>query len=170
MNPFLLVISGAAGTGKTSLALLLSQKLRTDLICVDTVEKWLLKNHHPFAQENKYPQALSFAEKILERGQSVILEGSFRFSKTRRFTEALASEFGAHYGLVHCDCPESLASTRLSFRRRKRPGYYKKTAEYSYSKKFGDLFEDSSSLKIDSSQPLTFCARQASLFLYQRFL
>jgi predicted kinase len=150
-RPFLILISGYSGTGKTSFSKLLNESLNASLISVDGMEKQLLKLNSSQADKQKYPVSLKMAEEFLDSGQNVIMDGNFRFSRTRIKASSIADYRNIDYFLLRLDCSELLAMKRIDLRHRQYPHYFKKTASYVYGKSNSDPYLENHFLALETN-------------------
>ncbi|EKD28707.1 MAG: kinase-like protein [uncultured bacterium] len=153
-KPFLIVVSGFSGTGKTTISNSLSSKIPSVLLSVDEIEKKLRFNTIMEAEKLKYPCTLKIANNLLKDKTNVILDGNFRFFKTRKKIIDAYHRLGFHYFLIHCDCPEYKAEKRIQLRHKLHPGYYKKTASYRYSRELFDPIKEHPFLKLNTDKPI----------------
>ncbi len=122
--PILLVVRGLSGTGKSTLAAALSESLGCGCLQSDKLRRQLFGaptsdanfNTGRYSAENRqvvYDNLFRLAEEQLSHGLSVILDGTFLTSESRRRAIQLASIHQAVPVLVTCTCPSSLAIERI---------------------------------------------------------
>ncbi len=124
-QPTLLVICGMTGSGKSTLAE--SFLGRAAIINSDVVRKELAgippteRRFEEFASgiysreftDRTYAEMLRAAERVLEGGDSVVLDATFARREQRRAAWELARETGAHFFLVECRAPDEVLLQRL---------------------------------------------------------
>jgi uncharacterized protein len=128
--PQILVVFGLMGTGKTSLAKELSRKtgwllfssdeIRKSLAGVSpTARKWELFEKGIYSKtisRKTYQKMRDQARKGLEKGQSVILDGSYKRQSERLALMKLAEKTGAQIRFIECRAPGSTIRRRLQQR------------------------------------------------------
>ena len=126
----LIVFSGLPGTGKSSLAEAIGQKLRAPVFTRDRLAATLLrcditKGHGRGPGWASYELLTDLAETQLRLGVSVILDSVATFERVRTAWRAVASRCGANFCVIECVCSdEALWRERLSTRRRGIPGWH----------------------------------------------
>ena len=129
-KPTLLITTGLIGTGKSSLAQVLSQRVPLAVISSDSVRKRLANipsEEHRFEEFDSgiysadfsartYDEMLHQAERILKAGHSVIIDASFRKERERKRAMKLAREVRANFKAIECVCNEETIKERLSRR------------------------------------------------------
>lgn len=126
----LIVIGGGSGTGKTTLAHALAERIPAQVISTDDVRRELLGagiisgsagvlDSDLYAAENVaavYREVLRRARDHLCLGQSVILDGTWRDAGHRRLARALADECYAQIAEFVCSLPLAHALARIRSR------------------------------------------------------
>jgi uncharacterized protein len=126
----IVVIFGLMATGKTTLAQALSRSLGLPAIYSDAVRKLLAgmkattRAPHEFGQgiysedysRRTYTEMLRLAQAHLARGESVILDASYKRAEERRRVRKLARSQGATTLLVYCECAREVARDRVGIR------------------------------------------------------
>ena len=126
----MIITTGLIGTGKSALAEALSQRVPLAVISSDIVRKKLaniLPEERRFESfdtgiyseafsTRTYDEIFRQAKRILEAGQSVIIDASFRKSKERERARKLAAEARADFKVVECVAGEEVIKERLSHR------------------------------------------------------
>ena len=129
-KPTLIITTGLIGTGKSALAEALSQRVPLAVISSDIVRKKLaniLPEERRFESfdtgiyseafsARTYDEIFRQAKRIMEAGQSVIIDASFRKSKERERARKLAAEARADFKVVECVAGEEVIKERLSHR------------------------------------------------------
>jgi predicted kinase len=130
MGRLIVVVFGLMGTGKSTCARALAERLGWPVIHSDAVRKTLagLKptDRVPvdFGQgiynvdfsTRTYDEMLKQARGHLAMGQNVVLDGSYKRAAERARVRHLAAEEGAQMVFVYCECPASVARERLGIR------------------------------------------------------
>jgi uncharacterized protein len=130
---FLIIIFGLMGSGKTFLAkelarqtgwsLFNSDAIRKTLVGVSpTARKWELFGKGIYSEEisrKTYRRMRDEAEKMLEQGQSVILDGSYKRQEERLALMELAKKTRARIRFLECRAPIKIIYQRLDQRRLK---------------------------------------------------
>jgi uncharacterized protein len=126
----IVVIFGLMATGKTTLAQELGKSLGLPAVHSDAVRKSLAglkattRAPHEFGQgiysedysRRTYTEMLRLAQGHLARGESVILDGSYKRAEERRRVRQLARSHGAVALLVYCECSREVAQARAGIR------------------------------------------------------
>jgi predicted kinase len=126
----IVVIFGLMGTGKTTLARALGDKLGWPVIHSDAVRKRLVglkptnRVSVAFGQgiygedfsTRTYSEMLRLAEAHLAAGESAILDGSYKREQERARVRQLARDGGARVLFGYCECPPEIARERLGIR------------------------------------------------------
>jgi len=132
-RPFLLIICGQIGTGKTHLAEYLSLITGAYLLRSDVLRKKMLgiplfshpkknikKIYGEKTTERIYKKMSSEALKWLKRGRPVILDATFSKEKHRKKIRESAERSGFPYLFVECYAPEKEILARLKQRAKKK--------------------------------------------------
>ena len=126
----LLLVGGLPGTGKSTVASGLSDRLGYALLRSDEIRKDLAGLAHeadaraaygeglyrPEAVARVYEEMLGRARHLLGRGWSVLLDASWTSAAERRAAAELAAETGADLVRLHCESPLEVADARLAAR------------------------------------------------------
>ena len=124
------VVGGAPGTGKSTVAGHLSSELGLALVSSDEVRKELagfghLEDHAapvgegiytPEMDERTYNEVLREAEVLLSRGEPVVLDASWSSAARRRMARELATRFRARLVEIECRLDRDLAKRRVAAR------------------------------------------------------
>jgi len=134
-RPRMILVGGLPGTGKSSLAGTLAERIGADCITSDVLRKELAGAgpeerftatvgagiYSAGMTELTYRELLVQAERRLRAGRSVILDATFGRAVHRRRTAALARAVGGVFVAVECRCHVKVARQRLESRA--RPDY-----------------------------------------------
>lgn len=131
--PWLVVVSGWTGAGKSTLADLLAADLGATVASFDWVMSGLRASPEvwahvelPVERQRRVGWDLlaRVAEQQLRRGASCVLDLVAR-EEPRREWAALADRYGARFGVVECVCSDlDVHRARVDGRRRDIPGWY----------------------------------------------
>jgi predicted kinase len=102
-GPTLYIFSGLPGSGKTTLARLVAQKLHSAYLRIDTIEQGLRDLCSVDVQGEGYRLAYRIAGDNLRLGVSVIADSCNPIELTRRELERVALETQAHHNLKNRD-------------------------------------------------------------------
>ncbi len=134
LPPFLIVIFGKIGTGKTTLAGNLSEITRFFLLRSDIVRKELFKiplfSHKklkfkagiytPQITKQVYQELIKRANYLIKKGESVILDATFAKKEFRDKVIILAEKLKVPYYFFECSLPERKIVERLEKRKKKK--------------------------------------------------
>jgi len=120
-NIMLVIISGLPGTGKTSVAKVLSQHLNAERLTTDELRRRIDK-HPDYSQKHKrsvYAALMEEAGKRLQHNKNVILDGTFFKQDMRRRAKELSREYHESFYLIKVTCPEKIVKQRIENRYKK---------------------------------------------------
>jgi len=119
-SPLLVVIQGAPGSGKTTLARRLRRDVELPLLGKDDVKEMLFERLAQSDREFSRLQGMAsfemlyaFVRTFLGNGQSVIIEGAFHTDLSRKNIGDILAETGAGYLEVFCDLDEEVRRQRF---------------------------------------------------------
>jgi uncharacterized protein len=119
---FLLIVCGLPGTWKTETTEEVSRikgyrLLRTDLIRLEVLKNEDIFDEKVASNMDKrslvYDEMFSRAEKILEKGDGVILDATFVTQALRRRAAAIAAKHNLTFVIMQTDCPQEVAIARI---------------------------------------------------------
>jgi uncharacterized protein len=126
----LLIVCGASGTGKSTLAAVLSEYLRFDILSSDVMRKRLAgmapntSAAAPFNQgiytpeftDRVYDSLLMEAKKLLSMGNGVIIDATFSQRGQRQLAVKMAKEVGAEPQFIECRADKEVVVQRIAER------------------------------------------------------
>ena len=129
--PRVLAIGGLSGSGKTTLALKMAPGIgrapgavvvrsdveRKRLAGVALEERMPAGSYTPQASARVYAAFLARAERVLQAGQSVVLDAVFARQGERAAAEALARQAGVPFEGIWLDVPKEVAQARIANRK-----------------------------------------------------
>jgi aminoglycoside phosphotransferase family enzyme/predicted kinase len=129
-KPALILTCGLIGTGKSVIARNIGPRLGANIIRSDVLRKELLdirpdeRHFEDFGagiytdaiSAQTYRQTLQKAREMLEAGQPVIIDASFRRREERENAAALARQLKADFFIIECTSPDEEIKTRLEKR------------------------------------------------------
>ena len=172
-KPLLLITAGLVGTGKTAVAQTLGRSLGLTVISSDVTRKELAgisPTEHRFEQfeggiysedfsRKTYDEMFAQASKLLSRGQSVILDASFKKRPDRLRARSLAEEAKADFAVIECILDEDTVKSRLEQRLKKEGSVSDGRWEIFESQKqdFDKVteFPSENHIILDTSQPMS---------------
>ena len=125
LQPFLILISGFSGSGKSTVAKALSDRLAVAHINSDVVRKALAGKagiqteayhegiYSPAMTEKTYARMARQAEKLIASGKGAILDATFNQRAQRQRMARLAAKHNIPFALIHCSAAEELIKQRL---------------------------------------------------------
>lgn len=122
-RPLLLIVFGATGTGKSTLAASLADLLGAELLRTDVIRH---ERAADAGADGLYSEAMNRwtydtlrdrAGALLGEAVSVVLDGTFRRAEQREEAKRLARQYGTGSLFVLCQCPPEVARRRIAERR-----------------------------------------------------
>lgn len=107
VDPTLVLFAGMPGSGKTTLARMVSRELRLPIFSKDRMQR-VLRDHH-LAAENTgdgYYLILDLADEQLGLGVSVILDATFPLDHFRIVASEIAVRHHARFCVIYCHCSD----------------------------------------------------------------
>lgn len=114
-HPFVIALIGPVGSGKTYLAQILARELGARRINTDAIRVALRRQHKP--ESRAIPIANRLQEKLLARGESLILDHDAINPVRRRELRERLRRFGAKIHFLHIRTPERIILARLQRKR-----------------------------------------------------
>ena len=117
--PFMILITGLPGSGKSYLARCLAEILPAVILQSDALRKTLFnKPAYSAAESNRLFKAMRcLARGILGKGIPVIIDATNITERSRRYFYSIADTRGIKSVIVHTHAPEELVKNRLVIRR-----------------------------------------------------
>ncbi|MGB8708084.1 MAG: ATP-binding protein [Dehalococcoidia bacterium] len=119
---FLLIVCGLPGTWKTETTEEVSRIKGYPLLRTDLIRLEVLKNEDIFDEKVAsnmdkrtlvYDEMFARTEKILRKGDGVILDATFVTQPLRRRAAAIAAKHNLTFIIMQTDCPQEVAITRI---------------------------------------------------------
>lgn len=111
----LILVGGGVGVGKSTVSEGLAQRIGATWLRTDEIRQ-TAGGHHDYSDSGRdrvYRQMMSQAERLLERGESVVLDGTWSFERWRRHARDLAERLHATITELECRLPQARADERL---------------------------------------------------------
>ncbi|GAA0658646.1 AAA family ATPase [Salarchaeum japonicum] len=119
-RPELVVVCGLPGVGKTTVAETIRERvdgdpdlLRTDIVRGDVVDD---PDYTEAELRRVYDELFSRAATRLARGESVVVDGTFKRAMHRERARDLAADHDARFRLVRVECDEDVVRERIAAR------------------------------------------------------
>lgn len=133
-SPFLVIMFGLSGTGKSHIADGLSREMGFEVIRSDEVRKEIAgvdaQRHHyaGFGQgiystrmtEKTYRALADRAGRLLSDNRSVILDGCFLSETERRHAREIAERTGSRFHIIAVSCPDGVVKKRMDRRAKEK--------------------------------------------------
>ena len=119
---FLLIVCGLPGTWKTETTEEVSRIKGYPLLRTDLIRLEVLKNEDIFDEKVAsnmdkrtmvYDEMFARAEKILRKGDGVILDATFVTQSLRRRAAAVAAKHNLTFIIMQTDCPQEVSMARI---------------------------------------------------------
>lgn len=180
MKPILIIFTGLIGTGKSTLAQAISEKLNIAILSSDIIRKELAgiaTAEHKYEEFEKgiysreftnktYAEMLERAHDVLSKGSSVILDASFQKKSDRKAVLNIANEIGIKVFVVETICKDEDIKKRLNTRiKDKEQASDGRWEIYSRQKEVFETIDEISDefhIIIDTTEPLEVCIKKVS--------
>ncbi|MBM4405478.1 MAG: ATP-binding protein [Chloroflexi bacterium] len=122
-RPFLLMLSGLPGTGKSTQAKKLAERLSATIIESDDIRRKLFAAPAFTDVESSYVFQVCYLvmERLLKKGVPIVFDATNRLERHRQQVYDIAEACKADLHIVHVDAPQAIVRERLE-RRLKKPG------------------------------------------------
>ncbi len=151
----LIIICGLPGTGKTTLAKAVAEKINAVYLNSDSIRMSMLEEREYTEEEKKrvYEAMFVEAEKQLTEGKNVVLDATFYKKELRETAEGVAKKADVGFFIVECVTHEDLLKERI-FKRKKEES--ESEADFEVYKKVKTQFEpiEKEHLAVDTSLSL----------------
>lgn len=107
MTPALILFAGMPGSGKTTLARMVSRRLSVPVFAKDRVQR-VLRDHHlaDASSGDGYYIILDLADEQLSLGLTVILDATFPLDHFRMVASEIAARHQARFCAIYCYCSD----------------------------------------------------------------
>lgn len=114
----LVIVCGLPGTGKTTVAQDVADRLDAVLLRTDVVRKEVFDRvvYTEEQMDATYREMFSRAEKLLRRGKPVVLDATFRKKDSRKLAQDLAQKLDVKFGLLKVECSDEVVRERIEAR------------------------------------------------------
>lgn len=120
-KPVLILISGQAASGKSTLGKIIAQEFKLPLVGADAIKEKMWDSigwEHDVAEWDKIGQAsfelmYYFVEACLSKGKSVIAEAHFDPGRNNARLDALKEKYGCQLLQVHCRADKKVIEARF---------------------------------------------------------
>jgi predicted kinase len=184
-KPFLVIVCGLTGSGKSVLARALGDRLGMPVINSDAVRKQMVgnvgKNLVPF-QSGIYSQAMTertyagmadLAEQHIPSGEGAILDGTFHRKANWEKILELAERYKVFFAVIRCYASDETTRSRLAKRLAQRTDISDGRWEiYQQQKEAYEPMEEipeSAHLELNTAEPVEDLVRRVERFLRLRF-
>ena len=116
----LVLVCGLPGTGKSTVAERIVELLPARLLRTDVVRKELFPEPTYEAEESAavYDELLDRARDLLDAGEDVVLDATFRRQELRDRAAGVADDADTEFRLVRVECAEAVVKERIERRQR----------------------------------------------------
>lgn len=183
-KPFVVIVAGLTGTGKSTLARALGRRLGAAVISSDLTRKRLAGDRArsgPAPYEHgiytgamtarAYRKIIDEAEKRLAAGEGVVLDATFQKAAHRRAVLEAAARRGASVALVYCHARASVTQKRLARRALEQRDVSDGNWDVYLKQKerFEPITESAPRLAVDTEAPVAVVCEAVERFLRETF-
>ncbi|MBI2867998.1 MAG: ATP-binding protein [Chloroflexi bacterium] len=131
-RPALIMVSGLPGTGKSTFARGLAQRLPLAVLESDRLRQalWRLPTHSPEESQRLFALIHLLAEELLRQGYGVLLDATNLQEKNREHLYRIADQAGAKLVIVWTEAPPDVVRERLRHRVTGRSADDRSTADW----------------------------------------
>lgn len=117
-TPTVVVVCGLPGVGKTTVAEDVADRVDGRVVRTDVVRKDLFPDPDYTPEESRqvYAELFDRARETVERGRSVVLDGTFKDAGLRDRAVELSESLDAEFRLVKVECDEPVVRERIRSR------------------------------------------------------
>jgi predicted kinase len=114
----LIIVCGLQGTGKTTVAKRIAEKINAILLRTDVLRKELVQVPQYTKEEKRrvYDEMFARAKSLLQNDVGVVLDANFSEQSYRNQARELAQKTHTEFKIVEVDTPEKIVKTRLENR------------------------------------------------------
>jgi predicted kinase len=183
LSPFVVMICGFSGTGKSTLARALSQSLGLPVYNSDLIRKSLTHAktsrvaelykgiYAPPVTEKTYANMAALAKKEIRAGRGVLLDATFNSKPSRNKIARVAELYGIPLLIIRCQAPERVIRQRVALRELEGGVSDARWDTYLAQKAAHDRmdeFEPGQVLELSTEAPLKESIRECERFLRSR--
>lgn len=117
-EPWLVVLCGLPGVGKSTVAAFVTERLAANRIRTDAVRKGLFEDPQYTDKESEtvYGELYDRTRESLGRGESVVLDATFADRRRRHEARSIADDLGTNFRLLEVVCDRAVAEERIAER------------------------------------------------------
>ena len=117
-DPMVVTVCGAPGVGKTAVARTVADRLGAELLRTDVVRKEILPDPEYTEEETRmvYRELFDRGREAIERGESVVFDGTFRARRFRDGAAGVADRPSVPFRLIKVECAPDVVKERIARR------------------------------------------------------